>query len=150
MADPDIMKAQQQLICRGYLPDGADDGILGPQTVHAIIAYQTDRSTGHVWAFTFPLAIDGIIGRHTRFRLEPRQIQRGDTGDHVKLCQEILTWLADHTGHPNYDPKGIDSDFGPNTEAAVKAFQKDHKDHEGNPLKVDGIVGVRTWCALRS
>lgn len=35
-----------------------------------------------------------------------------------------------------------DSDFGPKTEAAVKAFQRKHK------LKPDGIVGPYTWDAL--
>jgi hypothetical protein len=36
----------------------------------------------------------------------------------------------------------VDSEFGPLTEKAVKAFQKSHK------LTVDGIVGKNTWTAL--
>ena len=39
-------------------------------------------------------------------------------------------------------PPGIDGKFGPRTESAVKAFQRD------NALQVDGIVGPITWGAI--
>jgi peptidoglycan hydrolase-like protein with peptidoglycan-binding domain len=147
----DVKKEQQQLICRGYLMDGDDDGILGPKTHAAIIKYQTDRSAGKPWAFTFPLAIDGIVGSKTGFRLDPPEIKEGNKhSSAVELCQEILTYMAEHGSPATYNPHGIDSDFGPKTLAAVKAFQKDHKDHKGKPLVVDGIVGPKTWCALLS
>lgn len=38
----------------------------------------------------------------------------------------------------------VSGKFGPRTEAAVKAFQKDHG------LKADGVVGAGTWKKLRS
>ena len=36
----------------------------------------------------------------------------------------------------------VDSDFGPATEAAVRAYQK------ANHLEVDGEVGEKTWGSL--
>ena len=52
-------------------------------------------------------------------------IKKGSKGDPVKVIQKALNIT-------------VDGDFGPNTEAAVKTFQKN------NGLKVDGIVGKNT------
>lgn len=61
-------------------------------------------------------------------------IKKGSKGDAVKKLQQIL------------NSKGYklseDSDFGPATEAAVKAFQG------ANHLETDGEVGPLTWAAL--
>jgi peptidoglycan hydrolase-like protein with peptidoglycan-binding domain len=40
------------------------------------------------------------------------------------------------------DDLDVDGIFGPDTEAAVRAFQQDEN------LSVDGIVGKNTWTAL--
>lgn len=58
-------------------------------------------------------------------------LRYGMTGQYVRELQGLL---------------GVDvlGDFGPNTEAAVKAYQT----AEG--LEVDGIVGAATWAALTS
>ena len=66
-------------------------------------------------------------------------LKRGNKGIYVK---ELQTALSNH----GYDlgKYGIDGDFGSATEAAVKAFQKDHN------LKVDGIAGPQTWEALKT
>ena len=42
---------------------------------------------------------------------------------------------------PATDPGPVDGDFGPKTEAAVKAYQQDRAVH------VDGIVGDQAWWA---
>lgn len=43
---------------------------------------------------------------------------------------------------------GSDGKFGNNTEKAVMAFQQDHRDWNGEGLKVDGLVGPETADAL--
>jgi peptidoglycan hydrolase-like protein with peptidoglycan-binding domain len=89
------------------------------------------------------LTVDGIVGPNTWFRLDPELLKKGAHGPAVKLLQELLKLAG-------FNPGPIDSDFGSKTEAAVKAFQQANKDFDGKPLVVDGIVGIRTWAALKS
>ena len=71
-----------------------------------------------------------------------------DQAELVKLLQGMLNALGitDDGGKP----LGIDGVFGNRTEQAVKRFQSDEKnrDTEGNPLKVDGLVGPGTADTL--
>lgn len=64
-------------------------------------------------------------------------IRRGCLGGAVRRLQRWLTELGYDIGQ-----SGADGDFGPATEAAVRAFQN----RQG--LQVDGIVGQRTWSEL--
>ena len=64
-------------------------------------------------------------------------LRRGDKGAYVTLAQTELINKGYSCGKT-----GADGDFGKNTEAAVKAFQKD------NGLTVDGIIGPQTWSVL--
>ena len=68
-----------------------------------------------------------------------KTIRRGNYGELVKQLQTKLNALGYDLGIC-----GIDGDFGSATEKAVKQFQKDHG------LKVDGIVGEKTWAALNA
>lgn len=61
----------------------------------------------------------------------------GDRGPYVEKVQARLEFK----GYP-LKKWGVDGDFGDETRSAVKKFQKEHK------LKVDGIVGPKTWKAL--
>jgi hypothetical protein len=56
-------------------------------------------------------------------------------GPDVREVQQLLTDLG-------FNPGKIDSEYGPITEKAVKAYQK------ASGLKRDGIVGTITWGAL--
>lgn len=62
-------------------------------------------------------------------------LKRGDKGSAVKKLQELLVAKG-------YNPNGIDGEFGPGCEKAVKQYQKD------NGLTADGIVGPKTWEKL--
>jgi peptidoglycan hydrolase-like protein with peptidoglycan-binding domain len=137
---PAVKEAQDELIARGCNvgPTGADS-IFGPKTLLAVRQYQTDRSDPppHPLALTWPLKVDGVVGFNTWHRLAPDQIKKGDSGRSVYLLQALLVMQG-------YNPGTEDGLFGPNTEAAVKAFQTAH----AHP--VDGIVGPITWRALDS
>lgn len=62
-------------------------------------------------------------------------LQRGSSGPDVQALQQRLSDLG-------FDPNGIDGNFGPGTEKAVRAFQ------QANGLSVDGRVGPNTLAAL--
>lgn len=62
-------------------------------------------------------------------------LRRGDRGPDVKRLQSLLAEVLAHGPVPD----GI---FGAGTESAVRAFQ------ERNDLRVDGVVGDRTWARL--
>jgi peptidoglycan hydrolase-like protein with peptidoglycan-binding domain len=62
-------------------------------------------------------------------------LRLGMLNEEVRKLQEILNQLGFLAG-------GVDGDFGPITEAAVRAAQR----HYG--LEVDGVVGGATWEAL--
>jgi peptidoglycan hydrolase-like protein with peptidoglycan-binding domain len=66
-----------------------------------------------------------------------KTLRRGDIGQAVTALQLALL----EAGY-SLRVYGADGDFGKETEAAVKAFQK------ANGLAVDGIVGAKTWAAL--
>ena len=64
-------------------------------------------------------------------------IRKGSKNDDVKWAQNLLLALGYEL--PKY---GADGSFGNETDAAVRAFQRD----EG--LDVDGVIGAKTWAAL--
>ena len=70
---------------------------------------------------------------------EPEELNKilkfGDKGELVKRLQTKLNEIGFNVGK-------VDGNFGNNTLGAVQGFQKDYS------LKVDGIVGVKTWEVL--
>jgi serine/threonine protein kinase len=65
--------------------------------------------------------------------------RRGDRGQRVVQVQCMLTERGYDVGG-----SGVDGQFGKDTAAAVRGFQRD------KGLEADGKVGPRTWAALRS
>lgn len=62
-------------------------------------------------------------------------LRRGDRNEYVRHWQMFLNM----NGYACGDADGI---FGPKTEVAVKAWQKNHG------LVIDGIIGKKTWASL--
>lgn len=93
-----VKRAQKALIERYHLPLGTDDGISGPVTQNAVRNYQTDRSAGHSWAFSFPLKVDGIVGPGDLVQTNARHGQEGLKG---------LKSYAD----PQLDPGAVDGEL---------------------------------------
>ena len=102
-----------------------------------IFAFRTLRESGLYDRET----VDGIVGPQTWSRLpaDPQTplLSRGATGAAVSALQKGLKLYAGQ--NPAADPGSVDGDFGPRTEAAVKAYQSDRG------VSVDGVVGDRTW-----
>ncbi|MDD6888200.1 MAG: peptidoglycan-binding domain-containing protein [bacterium] len=63
------------------------------------------------------------------------------TGADVKHMKDALVALG-------YLQKSTHSLFGDDTLAAVRAYQRTHRDTEGRPLAVDGVIGRKTWAAI--
>lgn len=119
---------------------GAADGVFGPKTLAGIRQFQERQG----------LNPDGVIGSKTRSAISRlatalpaaavldkngRVLRPGARGTDVKQLQQVLA-LAGH------DPGGADGVLGPNTQAAIEAFQVEAG------LKVDGKIGPNTRAQL--
>lgn len=100
------------------------DGIFGALTKCELIkAWQT---------IVGGLAVDGDFGTKSKAKAKTAVIQKGSTGELVKVWQAYLICIG-------ADPKGLDGDFGDGCHTATVNYQTAHG------LTVDGIVGVNTW-----
>ena len=127
----------------------------------------TTRAAVRQFQSIFNLAVDGIVGRATWYKIKriynavikvselysegitisdidriySTSLRRGSRGNEVKLIQYYLNFLSFFNNRlPSIDADGI---FGPATENAVKAFQSE------DGLTADGIVGRDTWNRLQ-
>jgi zinc D-Ala-D-Ala carboxypeptidase len=103
----------------------ATDGHFGPATAAAVRSFQ---SRSHLQA-------DGQVGPLTWARLIV-QVKQGNTGSAVSAVQHNLRFAYGYTS------VGVDGQFGPITNSAVRSFQARFR------IGVDGIVGPSTWNAL--
>jgi murein DD-endopeptidase MepM/ murein hydrolase activator NlpD len=132
-AGPGTAALQVALHARG-LYEGSVDGVPGPQTREAVVAFQ--RRTG--------LAVDGIAGQATRRALG----WRGRPGVGVRVLHApqrgwdvaALQFLLGRAGFPSGP---VDGRLGARTAAALRRFQA------WAGLGVDGRAGPATLAALR-
>ena len=129
------------------IPRIAVDGVFGQTTERAVIAFQRQ----------FGLAPDGVIGpltwsaivtQYDRLPVSPPAgpaypgvpLRIGSRGDSVKIMQAYLNALGEL--FPAIPRLAVDGVFGPITESAVIAFQRQFG------LAADGIIGPVTWNAI--
>jgi peptidoglycan hydrolase-like protein with peptidoglycan-binding domain len=127
----DVEDLQQALLELDFKP-GEADGVFGVYTESAIKAFQK-------WT---QLSADGIVGPDTWAKLDDADrsdpaLHEGDSGVAVRGVQRRLIAAG-------FGIDDIDGRFGPQTQAAVRAFQ------ERSELDVDGVVGPRTWERLNA
>ena len=131
---PDVRWAQYRLV-RQTLSYTDIDGVFGPVTHRGVMRFQEYNG----------LVVDGIIGPKTWQALRgdserPPTLKRGSSGDVVGRLQQALNLGRGEFTPPDAKNLAVDGDFGPLTEAAVKAMQP------YNDLPGDGIVGMATWA----
>lgn len=131
-AGGDAVRRAQRALRRTPNPSLALDGVFGPATEAAVKEFQQGAG----------LTVDGIIGPQTWAALPDGgpmpTLQQGSTGFVVARLQNVLTNGA--PGQWNTTPGPVDEVFGPQTKAAVEAFQG------WGGVPADGIVGDRTWA----
>ena len=122
----DVKRLQRILVELKLLDYTGIDGSFGPQTESAVKSFQQSKG----------LMVDGIVGPQTWQALpadpDTPELSNGSTGSEVSAMQQPLKNAGFYTGT-------VDGVFGPNTEAAVRAYQT------SRGIVSDGIVGDETW-----
>ena len=131
-ATGDVVRRLQRALRRTPDLGLSVDGLFGAATEAAVKSFQSGAG----------LRLDGIVGPSTWAALPGGgpmpTLQQGAAGPVVKSLQTLLANGA--SGQWNVAPQGIDGDFGPHTQASVKAFQT------WGGVRPDGIVGDQTWA----
>ncbi|MDD2628385.1 MAG: peptidoglycan-binding protein, partial [Clostridia bacterium] len=129
----DVELLQHLLKALHFFP-GKIDSIFGPLTENAVKDFQSANG----------LSVDGTVGPATWGKMQkiinPDEVEfsllkENNTGKEVTILQSQLKKLG-------FFPGSITGSFGPETNLSVKNFQRK------SGLKVDGIVGPKTWEKL--
>jgi peptidoglycan hydrolase-like protein with peptidoglycan-binding domain len=126
------------------------DGKFGPATEAAVKAFQSQHGLS-ADGIVGPNTWKAILGTDTRIGPAPTSapaypglLKRGSKGNGVKTMQSRLN---EHLTGSKQAPIGVDGDFGPATENAVRWYQTARHNAPFN-LAIDGEVGPATWKSL--
>jgi len=137
------------------IPGITADGIFGPLTENAVRAFQRQFGLG-IDGIIGPITWNAIVEQYNSLQATPPVIpptppptgpafpgtllRNGSRGDSVRLMQQYLNAIA--AAFPSIPVITADGIFGPLTENAVRAFQRQFG------LGIDGIIGPITWAAI--
>ncbi len=128
---PLVRVAQRDLNAAGYSP-GQVDGLYGPRTRHAVVAFQAAHG----------LQVDGVVGPRTWAALSEPVLTLGPGAGDQTAGESAVRSLQRRLASGGIAPGPIDGRYGVLTEAAVRRFQQAH----GLPLT--GTAGPRTLARL--
>ena len=111
---------------------GKVDGVFGKRTEDAVKAFQT----------VFGIEPDGVVGPVTWLNIDEADqseplLRNGARGLPVRRLQKRMMLAG-------FAIPEVNGRFGPKTEAAVKALQKQAG------VQVDGVVGPQTWAVVNA
>ncbi len=114
----------------------------GPIAVDGIFGAVTENRV-KIAQYRYLLKQDGIVGSQTWQALRTNTapiavkptLRRGSQGTDVEIIQRLLK-------DGGFYQSAVDQVFGPQTEASVRAFQRDRR------LVGDGVVGPKTWAVF--
>ncbi len=122
----DVERLQRIFVMMKLLDYTGIDGNFGAKTQTAVTSFQ--QANG--------LAVDGVAGLATWQALpddpDTPELGEGSAGSEVWALQQALQKMGLYAAP-------IDGQFGPDTEAAVRAYQTQRN------ITVDGVVGDETW-----
>lgn len=130
----DVKELQLLLIKLGYSP-GQADGIAGPTTRAAIMAYELDKG----------LLQTGIADRALLDVLRGKSkipVRHGQTNMLVKNSQELISALQKALTKLGYNTGTADGIMGPLTRRRIRAFERDQK------LEITGRISGRLVAAI--
>lgn len=122
-----VFGAQARLVAHGM--SLAVDGIFGPATEAAVMAFRYARGLGRVGVVDTPTWRALLSGPPLP------TLRSGSSGPYVAFLQARLKDYG-------FDPGPVDGVFGPRTRDAVMSFQR------AAGIAADGVVGPITWGVL--
>ncbi|MGZ4323587.1 MAG: peptidoglycan-binding protein [Solirubrobacteraceae bacterium] len=128
---PLVRALQRRLALAGY-PSGGVDGLFGPQTWRAVMAFQASHGQ----------RADGVVGPRTWAALSAPALVVGSGAGDQPGGSSVVRSLQRRLARAGDAPGPIDGRYGALTEQAVRRFQTAHR------LPVNGVAGARTLALL--